>query len=515
MIKKLLLFSLSFVISYAQGQDSLVFLKEINFADDHEKKAFTDYFLNKKPDYFLLFNQAGKKNPPESQERFYSFLQELEFEKWNDKKADKKVKFLYESIHKKFLSKYVATNLFSEIFINGEYNCVSATALYSLAFHHFNIPFSIKEDPTHVYPVAYPRNQQVIVETTNPMIGSFGFDQKFKMSYLERLKEQKLISVAEYGQSDVNQLFNKYFFKEQQEIDMDKLIGIQYMNDGIFKIEDNQFLASANQMEKAYLFYPSERIANGLLVAYFKAFQNQTVKNTNHAILLAKIARFKKNGITSEMVEGDFSKVIHELLFEKGKTDDCKTYCTTLLDLIKDTELKKDLEFIYQYEFGRYYYNKGSYLLSKPYFEKALLLKPSHQEIQGIYIGLLERTIKTTSDNKEILNILEQTMKTYPELETNTNFNSMVAASYLFEFMTSFQDNNAMDGEKFKGLFESQMAKFSDLNLNPYAIGQAYSTGASYYFRKNQNAKSKAFIKKGLEFAPGNRELLQRQKMIN
>ncbi|HEY5825733.1 MAG TPA: hypothetical protein VIT44_15270, partial [Cyclobacteriaceae bacterium] len=198
--QKLVLFICAFLFSITCiAQDSLVYLSDINYSGDPEKQAFKSYFKDKEPDYFLLFNQPEKKATAEAKSLFYDFLKQLDFEtKAKDKKPDKKVKFVYDNVHQRFLSKYESIILFPDLFVNGEYNCVSATALYCMAFDYFKIPYTIKEEPTHVYPVAFPKNQQVIVETTNPQVGSYAFDHQFKQSYLERLRDQKLISVSEF-----------------------------------------------------------------------------------------------------------------------------------------------------------------------------------------------------------------------------------------------------------------------------------------------------------------------------
>ena len=189
------------------SQDTLVYFRELTFSSNEEKSAFKHFFNNREKDYFLLFSQAGKTPSSSSKEKFYTYLSKMGYEKMADKKPDKRVKYIYEGVHKAFLSKYEANTLFSDIFVNGDYNCVSATALYCMAIDHFKIPYVIKQKPNHVYPVAYPETQQVIVETTNPMVGSFAFNDQFKSSYNEKLKKQKIISNHETTPKTKNVLF--------------------------------------------------------------------------------------------------------------------------------------------------------------------------------------------------------------------------------------------------------------------------------------------------------------------
>lgn len=497
------------------GQDTLVSINEIQFVSEDEREAFHTYFEKGERDYFKLFSLSGKTPSIQSKEKFLTYLKGMGYEKMADKKQDKKVKFIYENVHKTFLDKYEAKTLFSDIFSSGNYNCVSATALYCMAFDYFKIPYTIKEKPTHVFPVAYPNNQQVIVETTNPLVGSFAFTDQFKASYIENLRKQKLISSQEMASSSVNNLFDQHFFKEDVNITMQQLVGIQYMNDAIFKLEAEDAWGSMNQFEKAYLFYPSENIANGMLVTCLKAFQQRTKKDTAHAFLLAKLSRFEKFGVTTDVIKGEFGNTTNTLLFDQGKNGEYEKYYATLNKHLRNKVIKEEIDFVYYYEYGRYYYNQGKYFQSQPYFEKAFALRPNNQEIQSIYLQLLQRSLTAATDSKEALDLLQKAEKENPVLATNSNFKRYQAMAYLFKFNDDFVNNRPIDGDKARLQFESLVSSDKDVSVEPEYVGQAYSTAAVYYFKKNQINKAKYYLDKGLELAPNNRELINRKRMIN
>lgn len=508
----LLLFVAAALAGY--GQDTLVYFRDITFSSEQERTALDAAINQKKPDYFTLFGVPGKPTPADAKAKYFDFLNRMGYEKWVDKKPDKRVKYVYESIHKTFLEKYEAKTLFSDIWANGDYNCVSATALYCMAFDQFGIPYSIKETPNHVYPVAYPKAQQVIVETTNPMVGSYAFNQQFKAQYVENLRKQKQISNTEMSSGEINALFDKHFFKEETDITLHQLVGIQYMNDGIFKIEAEQWVEGIRQFEKAYLFFPSEQVVNGLYVGYTNAFNQRTKKDTVHAALLGLLSRFKKQGVTEDMVKGEFARAVDNVLFDQGRKMDMVAYYNAVDRRIVDPELKKEIGFIYNYEFGRYYYNQGRYSESEPYFEKALGMRPNNQEAQSIYLQLLERNLRGTHNGKEALDLLNDVATRNPTLKGNNNFNTLMATGYLLKFMEDFDAGKPAEGDKYRLMFEEVYRTNADLNVNRYSIGQAYSTAAVYYFKKNQLAKAKVYIDKGLELVPDNQELQMRKRAI-
>jgi len=80
--------------------------------------------------------------------------------------------------------------MFSRIFEAGIYNCVTASMLYALILDHYQIPYEIKEKPTHIYLVALPGKDNILFETTNPR-GLYVPDEKFKRDYVNSLVQLK------------------------------------------------------------------------------------------------------------------------------------------------------------------------------------------------------------------------------------------------------------------------------------------------------------------------------------
>ena len=143
--------------TFADPADSLVRWNELTFSDHFEQSSFKDFLKNNNKDYLRLF----LTNSPSSESDLKLFeakidqtILEINSSGALKKKNDKKVKYIYQTVHEKFLSKYEAENRFYEIIKTGNYNCVTATALYALFFEKLSIPYTIKEEPTHVYLVA-------------------------------------------------------------------------------------------------------------------------------------------------------------------------------------------------------------------------------------------------------------------------------------------------------------------------------------------------------------------------
>jgi tetratricopeptide (TPR) repeat protein len=495
----------------------LVRYEELTFTSEFEKKLLDDHFLNHKTDLFMLFMASGtllrEPSIEEAKTRFYNHLGPIKASKLAGKKNDKKVKFIYEDIHSTFLNKYELKNQFEDIFINGYYNCVSASALYGLALEYLEVPYSIKEKPTHVYLVAYPDTEQIMVETTTPIGGFVTINQPFKQNYVKVLKDQKVISAQEYATGDTNDLFDKFYYGSRESISLLQLLGLQYLNEGVFNLEEKKYPEALQQIEKGYMFYPSERGGYLFMAAVYEAFKARAEKDLVHAGYLSKLARCEKYGITPVMVKGEFARVVDVLLFDKGQKEKLAEYYNQFHATLQDKELANEIKLIYNFENGRLLYNQARFRESIPFFKECLEINPNHQETNQIFISAVAQSVKNKS-NPEILKNLEDYAIRYPMLLQNNIFNEMMGSTYLSAAEIGFKTNQPVEGEKYKSLFETFHKAHDEVSYNTYQIGQAYSAAAVYYFRKGQTSKAKSIIAKGLELSPDNYELLTRKKMI-
>lgn len=500
----------------ASAQENPVTYSDVSHASPFEKKVLDDHFLHQKSDLFLLFMANGNllkdADIDGARTRFYTHLDQIGTEK--ARKNDKKIKLIYDDVHKAFLNKYEMKNHFEDIFYNGYYNCVSASALYGLAFQHFNIPFTIKEEPTHVYLIAFPDAERIMVETTTPVNAFRTIDPQFKQNYVKVLRDQKVISAQEFAGASTDMLFDKFYFGEQENITLSQLVGLQYFNDALYHAEQEKYQEAATQVEKAYLFYPSKRMAYTLMALMHEAFKKRADKDSVHAVYLAKLSRFKKYGIMPEMIQGEFIRVVNELLLNKGETEKMKAYYTQLHKNLQDETLRAEISFIYHFENGRILYNQARFRESIPFFQQCLTIKPRHQETNSIFISAITQSLRNLS-NSEVLKTLEQYTVQHPPLLQNNIFNEMLGNVYAREMQTLFEEGKPAEGEKYRNVFEEFFKAHNEAHYDVYLIGRAYSAAAVYYFKKGQSSKAKVIINKGLELSPDNYELESRKRMIN
>lgn len=96
--------------------------------------------------------------------------------KWAHRKArySDQVAFLrafFYRTHQKFLKEYVPYTSIEQTLKNGDYDCVSGTALLAAFLQALEVPFEIRETGYHVFVIAQVENKFILLESTDPNNG--------------------------------------------------------------------------------------------------------------------------------------------------------------------------------------------------------------------------------------------------------------------------------------------------------------------------------------------------------
>ncbi|GIL23816.1 MAG: hypothetical protein BroJett042_23290 [Bacteroidota bacterium] len=510
--------TLSFTILLANGQiDSLVRWDELAYTSPFETAEFLNHFKKSQTNFTSLFfanSPTALQDVKNFEERFDATIKEIETSENFRKKNDKKIKYIYQLVHSRFLAKYEEENRFYDISRNGNYNCVTATALYAMFFEKLKIPYTIKEKPTHVYLVAYPNAENIMIETTTPIFGFLTFDNTYKSNFINNLKDQKIIGASEISSTSVDELFNKYYFGSEN-INLTQLVGIQYLNDGLFKQDHNDIAGAYEQVKKGYWFYPNMR--SEYLLLHFSAARLETpnLDPLIKAQLIGRISRFKEKGITTEMIRGEFYNLTQTVLFKNNDKLLYRKCFDAVIQNSSDKEVLDEVSFVYYYESGRAFYNQGNPMRAKYFFAEALEIQPNNVDLGSVFISSLSQSFRNERSNRPILDTLEFYKGRFASLSENGNFNSLLAMSYVAEFGESFKNKDEKRGEQYRNLFEDYYFRQGTTIINSQVVGQAYSEACVYYFKKGQKAKANQYLQKGLEIVPNDYQLKMRKQMLN
>lgn len=503
-----ILLSLFLTNAFAQTKntDTLIYLNEIKFNSSEEELYIRNFFEKKDTSYFALFFFAQKNNYVlsmlTSQERFNKLYENINTTKFQTLKPEKKIKAIHEAVQKQCFIKYELNTTFDQVFTSGQFNCVTGTALHGMILTKLDIPFEIKETEDHVFALSYPNQVNIKLEATDPMQKTFKFNDKFKEGWVEYLVNSKLINLAERSNSSVDELFNKYYFNNTH-LSLKELVGLQYYNNAIALMEEKKYAEALTQIEKAYIFYPSERIEYTMQIILAMALTQTKYDNIEDAKLFIKVARYIKRNLTVDAVKSEFARITQLQLVENSRLDHYKQLYAAILPHIQNIELLNEIAALYNYELGRFYYNKGDRAESRDYFFNALKCKPANSDMRVAFISSISEYL-SEQDLLSAVDKLEVYIKEFPFIKEHAQISKLLKNSYLFKAYLSFQDQKIEEGNKNLLKFETLHTELNNNYIESELLANAYSSASAYFYKRNNVKKAKEYVNRGLKADPNN-----------
>ena len=126
----------------------------------------------------------------------------------NNFSDEQKGEYILQKIHSSVLKKYqINSTLLDDTFINGNYNCVTASILYFAVAKAAGLSVSGFETPVHAYCSVFAGGKEIQVETTNP----FGFAPGTKKIIEKTENSQKYTYVPKKYYSSSRKVSEKAF----------------------------------------------------------------------------------------------------------------------------------------------------------------------------------------------------------------------------------------------------------------------------------------------------------------
>lgn len=493
------------------GSDST----KLHFHSELERKYLGEFIrsgqLNRLAILLSVDSTATEDHLEKLSKDFNELIQSIDKKVRGEKTTSKKVKYIFSTIHNNYLRKYILGTSFREIFSSGAYNCVSGSALYGLIFDNYGIPFEVKETPTHVYLVVNADGEKITVESTDPNMGYFKPDDKFKKQYVDYLVKVKLVTQDEVSRKGTDKIFNENYY-DNDKITLDQLVGLQYYNYGIEAASNKNFPLAYNYFEKAHRIYSSEKIKYLSTLCLAAQLDNSTFSELADVDNLINLYN-SLEGEEQEKFVNQFAQITQKYLIELNKAEYYDKVYARLTAGISDTSFLKQIALIYNWEHGRASYLKGDYKGAMTYLAEAIKVSPENLELQSMMSSCLLEGLRYVNDYAKGIKILDENVAQYPFLADNPNTLKAYSIYYLLIAAAKFEGDNRQEGIKYLKKFEG-LKDNKEFPMPDEVIGGAYGAAWASYARAGQRDVAKSYIQKGLKYAPYSEELNHKMKVI-
>jgi len=485
--------------------DSLIRFADLQYHSEFERKAIQQ-FMSQQGDTLDLFlaidDTMDEKIAAEKKEIYQSIFKELEVKKIASKNMSKKIKLAYSGVHSRFLKKYNEDVYFPEIFESGNYNCVTASMLYAMVYSKLNVPYKVKASSGHVYLVANPSANSIVIETTNPGFEKQIFTGEFKQQYINYLRNSKLISESEYKNKSVEEIFEEKF-NEVRDAEFNNLPGFQYYNKALTSLQKNETEAALKSCQKAYFFYPDYQVKNLLYSALIYHIEKCNFDQVWEIDYLAQLSKFENTDMN--VVVGIFSNIVNYHLQYTDMEAFCDSLNARLVGQITDKKLIDEINFSYNLQMSYRYQHSD---MVEKYVARALDIKGNHHDAQQIMENHLQRKLFNISNPDVLLDTINQLALRYPQELVVSILTEHKLKAYLQKASDSFSKNKSPEGNTYLLEFEKNCEPPVKSKMLNVMIESTYRSAALHYFYKGNKTTARAFVNRGLKYVP-NSSLLE------
>ena len=242
------------IVIQSYSQANFVDSGSLTFETEVEKEIWT---LGAE-DPFQFF-KAVKATSAISDEKWTNLVKELSEKASKNPDQLSLLRTIFQKSHQRLFKKYEQHSSFSTMLTTGKYDCVSGTAVLGLLLEKFGFEFDILETDYHIFIQVIISGKPVILESTLPvggMITSPSEVEKYLSSYLPK-NEGSSANVIQTGLSSPDKNLQYSIFRK---VNLIQLAGLQYYNDAIVHFNQQAYGVAINQLSKAFVLYPSERI---------------------------------------------------------------------------------------------------------------------------------------------------------------------------------------------------------------------------------------------------------------
>lgn len=486
------------------------------YTTDFEKRQVEAALKDAKPNLVSLFSAltSDSVNAQKYAARIERFYARVQPQVAAFRSPKQKARFIFKEVHASFFNQYEENVMFYKIFENGIYNCVTASMLYAIVLDHYQIPYEIKEKPTHIYLVALPGTENILFETTNPR-GLYVPDDRFKREFVNNLVETKFTTQAYVNSIGLANAFNEFYYNNDK-ISLVQLAGVQYYNQSLdyySNVKDQHAaIRSALKMNK---LYPCAKHAlfKGYLIRV--ALDNSRYDQLRDIAYLCEFANSATDVKDEKFVFSTFGSMIDEKLYKEGNDSLIHQAFGILQSNLVNNKIRDEISYIYYGNLGAWRFDKGDLEQCLEYGEKAYAINPKDSRLQD----MIARAIVLKSDKSRGKEAAITALHAYAEkftfLKTNKLFQSVMVAHYAFRAYGLFMENSATDGYRYLKLMEESLATAGEkMTMYEDLLGMAYAEAGAYHFRKKEFKKALEILKKGLEYYPDHGELKERLKIV-
>ena len=433
--------------------------------------------------------------------------------RFSRKSVKKKVKIINKYIHDNLLKRYKEECFFTETILTGNYNCVTASAIYSAFLTKNQIENVIVASNNHVFVIADPQKERILVEGTLPQDGLSEVKRADIEKVGKELTKNKIVE-KDFKEDDI---FRKYMIADSI-IETKALIALEYYNMAIDELNDESYKSALYLSERARIVsdlpFVNELSLNLLLHCLFESSDELTAKE--YGMFLSRFLNFNEkilresDNIRNMFIEHATGDVRRRNSFER--IDSIASELDSLEIISSAQNLLEDIKYYICLLRSEYYYNN----LDNNSAYRSLYGCYSNDKFQNkVFLKrIITAYILELSGEERYLEV-KKLRNRFDFLNMDATFLNEQALYHSRRIYESFNNGEKEKGWQYIDDFNKDFSEEELKNISTEILGNIYGWASSYYVRILDYKKAKEILDEALKKYPESKELQRKRSLLN
>lgn len=509
--------SLLYFIAFSANSQTREVFDLIDFNSELERTLFEDLYEGDTNGVALLMVAGGVSDSSQLysyDSRLSEVFSKLDSSRLVRKKPKKIISNVFETVHDELLRKYEFENQFCEVFQTGNYNCVSATALYSYMLGRLGVAHALVQTPDHVYAVAFINEETWILESTDPQQGYYEVTEKDREKSLDELVDQKIITRDQRNSPKLDSIIQHLF--PEEAIGSAKLVSIQYSNQALYDLEKERNFEAFQNAAKAYVISPDTATISTLVNSAAFWLDEEDFENEYFLPTLSFVVnKYMGNPGHQELIFSNF--LYYGAMYLEDAISD------SLFEAIGSTHINASAsDSSFQSRVTSYYYDyKAQKLLTARKavqafpFAKSAVKHYCDNESRRILVGTISMMLLYGQFNTtQVLDTVRTLNKQFPQMRENEIWIPIYLELLTNETFAKILQDDFTSARKLFGEFESIASNEYVAVMDQRNLEKVYGRMLTNYY-KSDKRRARQILEDGLAYMPHSEILQYYERKLN
>ncbi len=446
-----------------------------------------------------------------AKERMQTFFEHLEKRNLRRKKRSKAIHIIKEEVETVFFKNFSNFSQMSVLFKQGIYDQSTASALYTIVFDYFEIPYTIELRASDVSVIVEQEDFDEMLTIPNSSRLNDAKYRAFQMSYIGLLRTVGFVSKEEWGNKP-EVVFNNYYLGENEEVTLAKMASFLHYRQSLNAYQQKSWVVCLDEINKAQnrsslpLYAVLERVV-------WLQLANEDKESKQSLHYLIELWQAYPNSIwQTELIQRFHSEATHLKPATQWAID--STYAVFDKQFEGYPDAKEQLKAMNYLVQARFFAEKGQTVEVLNFMDSLYVFYPNDKGVQEVLAAMLVWSLKKERNYDKGIQRINYYEKKYPFLKSNATFLDQHLFYLAERIRDRFDEGDAALGNIYIKEFEMILNQHNPTNRHDSWVSTAYISASNYFFRENQYRSAYDLILKALERSPEDAYLQHRKDLL-